>query len=608
MADENDGPAEWTCSVKFSEIHIGACEMKTTLLMLLFSLMAQASGRSAKLAQDLSSADPSANIPVIIQYVQRPDDTDDQKALNLGGQLKHQFRHLKSAAYTVPATSLKALANDPNVRYVSVDRPIRAKLDYSTAAINAPAAWNASFTGNGVGIAIVDSGVSDVGDLTEKKKRVVYRMDFVAKDGKDEYGHGEHVAGIIAASGKASRCSKCNRSLRGVAPDANIIDLRVLDENGQGSESDVIAAIQTAILLKDVYNIRVLNLSLGRPVYESYTLDPLCQAVEAAWKAGIVVVVAAGNDGRDNSLGTNGYGTITSPGNDPYVITVGAMKTMQTYDRSDDLIASYSSKGPTLYDYVVKPDLVAPGNQVVSLLADPNVTLAQSSQTAVPNSYYQSGLSSGDRNKKSQAYITLNGTSMAAALVSGAVADLLQAQPKLTPDQVKARLMKTANKTFPLTSVATDPLTGQTFTSNYDIFTVGAGYLDLQAALASTDVAGKSALSPTAVLDAASGKIYISSDASAVWNDQTIDGTRGVWGTRSVWGTSVIDADRAVWGTRGVWGTSDVAGARGVWGTSAGAVNSTTASSSVIDSSRGVWATSGSSSDGTSSVLVNGEN
>ncbi len=118
---------------------------------------------------------------------------------------------------------------------------------------------------------------------------------------------------------------------------------------------------------KDVYNIRVINLSVGRPVYESYTLDPVCQAVEQAWKAGIVVVVSAGNDGRDDSMGTEGYFTIEAPGNDPYVITVGAMNTKGTPDRSDDGMTSYSSKGPTAIDYIVKPDLVAPGNRVVSL-------------------------------------------------------------------------------------------------------------------------------------------------------------------------------------------------------------------------------------------------
>jgi serine protease AprX len=137
----------------------------------------------------------------------------------------------------------------------------------------------------------------------------------------------------------------------------------------------VIKAINQAISVKDIYNIRVMNLSLGRPVMESYTQDPLCQAVEAAWQAGIVVVVAAGNDGRDNSAGTDGYGTISAPGNDPYVITVGAMNTKNTPDRGDDVITSYSSKGPTAIDHIAKPDLVAPGNRVISLQMGGNLSI-----------------------------------------------------------------------------------------------------------------------------------------------------------------------------------------------------------------------------------------
>src|SRR6202021_2313519 len=132
----------------------------------------------------------------------------------------------------------------------------------------------------------------------------------------------------------------------------------------EATDSEVIAAINQAISLKSKYNIRVINLSLGRGVYESYKLDPLCRAVEKAWQNGIVVVVAAGNNGR--YLPTSGYGTVTAPGNDPYVITVGAMKPMGTPERSDDLIASYSSKGPTFIDHIVKPDIVAPGNLLVS--------------------------------------------------------------------------------------------------------------------------------------------------------------------------------------------------------------------------------------------------
>ena len=143
-----------------------------------------------------------------------------------------------------------------------------------------------------------------------------------------------------------------------------------------------------AIALKSKYNIRVINLSLERPVFQSYQTDPLCRAVEAAWNAGIVVVVAAGNEGRNNTQGTNGYATVMAPGNDPYVITVGAMKTLGTTSRGDDLIASYSSKGPTLFDHVVKPDLVAPGNRVVSLLADKSPLATLYPANAIPQSYY----------------------------------------------------------------------------------------------------------------------------------------------------------------------------------------------------------------------------
>jgi serine protease AprX len=257
----------------------------------------------------------------------------------------------------------------------------------------------------------------------------------------------------------------------------------VLDANGASTDSAVIAAIARAISLKSTYNIRVINLSLGRAVYETYKLDPLCQAVERAWKNGIVVVVAAGNNGRYQA--TNGYGTVASPGNDPYVLTVGAMKPMGTPQRTDDLIASYSSKGPTVVDAFVKPDLVAPGNLLVSLAA-PNSTLyAQNPANRVPNNYYIAG----GNTSSSTTYFTLSGTSMATGVVSGAVADLLQKYPSLTPDQVKARLMKTAWKSLPAYSSTTDPTTGITYTDQSDVFTVGAGYIDLEAALINTDLA-----------------------------------------------------------------------------------------------------------------------
>ncbi len=398
---------------------------------------ALAMAQGPKVAPELQGIDSKSNVHVIVQFDQDPTDAYHQKVTSRGGTWKATLHSVKAGAYSMPASSLADLSKDPNVVHISQDHKIFAKNDYSTAATNATMAWQQyGVDGSGIGVAVLDSGINHHSDLTGKGsgQRIVYSQDFTGGDGFDHYGHGEHVAGIIAGNGSNSECAKCTRKLKGMAPNANLIDLRVLDQNGEGTDSNIIAAMETAIALKKTYNIRVINLSLGRPIFESYKQDPLCQAVEAAWKAGIVVVVAAGNDGRDDTANNDGYGTITSPGNDPYAITVGAMKTMGTYERSDDLIASYSSKGPTLIDNLVKPDLVAPGNKVVSLLASPNATLASEyPQNLIPTSYYDGTASNG----KSTQYYMLSGTSMAAAVVSGAVADLLQAQPLLMPDQVK---------------------------------------------------------------------------------------------------------------------------------------------------------------------------
>src|SRR5689334_10274648 len=297
--------------------------------------------------------------------------------------------------------------------------------------------------------------------------------------------------------------------------------------------------------VKNQYNIRVMNLSLGRPVYESYKLDPLCQAVEAAWKAGIVVVVAAGNDGRTNYATLNGYGTITAPGNDPYVITVGAMNTKGTPDRSDDVMTSYSSKGPTAVDHIVKPDLVAPGNRVVSLQTGGYLQKNYPTNRP-PVTYYQTG-SSGSTSDR---YFILSGTSMATGVVSGGAALLLQKNPTLTPDQVKATLMKTAYKSFPRYTTVTD--SGVTYTLQYDVFTVGAGYLDLQAAVSSTDVppTTMTSLSPTATYDTTCGCVYF------VQNSSTLGGSNVLWGSTVLWGSGAfVGGQNVLWGSSALWGS-----------------------------------------------------
>jgi serine protease AprX len=328
---------------------------------------------SEKLSKELTGADGLSNVKVIIQWKSAPNSAKHAKVSSRGGRLRSVHPSIRAAAYTIRASELDELAKDPEVAYITLDRPLTAKLDYTAAAVNAGYVSAQQFDGTGIGVAVIDSGMTPNPDLT--KDHIVYSQDFTGEfkqngnvsdtsNAPDLFGHGEHVAGIIASNGQTSSCRKCTRVLKGISPGVNLINLRALDKNGTGTDSMVIAAIEKAIALKNTYNIRVINLSLGRPVYESYTRDPLCLAVEKAWKAGIVVVVAAGNDGRDNSFGNQGYGTIGAPGNDPYVITVGAMKTEGTYTRTDDLIASYSSKGPTQVDHVVKPDVVAPGNQV----------------------------------------------------------------------------------------------------------------------------------------------------------------------------------------------------------------------------------------------------
>src|SRR6185312_17026343 len=288
--------------------------------------------------------------------------------------------------------------------------------------------------------------------------------------------------------------------VHGVAPAVDLINLKVLDRTGKSTDAQVIAAIDWAIQNRRQYNIQIINLSLGRGVYESYKLDPLCQEVEKAWLAGITVVVAAGNGGR--FAPTHGYFTIAAPANDPLVITVGAMNTRSTPSRADDQMTTYSSKGPTFGDHVVKPDIVAPGNRIFSIRLLPAGTLEQTfAGDVVPLSSYVSRPSNGMVSQ----YFVLSGSSMAAAATSGAVAALLasgSSNNHLSNDQIKARLMKTASK-FPQTAVhITDPATHQTFTVVDDIFTVGAGYLNLDAAIASnaTIPNGKNAASPVAVL------------------------------------------------------------------------------------------------------------
>ena len=520
----------------------GACFALLALVTLLAAGTSLADSKKPKFSDDLKAARSSkhgATVDVIIQFNQTPTDAHHQKVQSKGGKLKTKLDLIKAAHYSVPVDALDALADDPDVVYISPNRPVRGSLDHAVSAVNGDLAYASGWDGTGIGIAVIDSGVSSIYDLNTDdnlSSRIVYSQSFVSGDSStaDAFGHGTHIAGIIAGNAYTSSTSNYRGVYRGIAPEAKIINLRVLDSTGASTDSSVIAAIQQTITLQSTYNIRVINLSLSRGVYESYTLDPLCQAVESAWRAGIVVVAAAGNMGQYSGAGTNGYATIGAPGNDPYVITVGATNTHGTGNQTSQTIASYSSKGPTAFDHIVKPDLVAPGNAIVSRMSSTGNTLVTSYPALAVYPCNSSRTNCGAQYGSAR-YMRLSGTSMATPVVSGVAALLLQKTPSLTPDQVKARLMKTAWKGFSSNTTATDLSTGIVYSIEQDTFAMGAGAVDASAALANTDLAPANvgaAKSPTVTYNSLTNTISVASDSSTIWGNSV------VWGNTVVWGNS----------------------------------------------------------------------
>lgn len=327
-------------------------------------------------------------------------------------------------------------------------------------------------TGAGITVAVVDSGVyfdrftkTVMGAIVEQN--FLGQAEFVGpvncttvtpspcfKDfngSDDDYGHGSHVAGTIW-----SNSVDLNTNVKmGVAPDAKILSVRVLDQDGRGSYADTIEGIQYVVANKDLFNVRVMNLSLSAPVSTPYFADPLNRAVEQAWAAGIVVVAAAGNTGGAAQ-------TVQVPGNDPYIITVGAINNNRTPGYwSDDTIPSWSATGPT-EDGFVKPDVVTVGTNVVSYMYNDPSNKNRSAKLVRMHPDYAVNTS----------MFRMNGTSMAAAVASGIVALMLEHNPALTPDQVKDRLVASAR---PALSAADTPA--------YSMFQQGLGRIWVPGAL-----------------------------------------------------------------------------------------------------------------------------
>jgi serine protease AprX len=328
---------------------------------------------------------------------------------------------------------LDALQHNSLFSHISGDLPVAPDLAVTNQVTQATSVWAGTpgllgllgtpgYVGNGVVVAVVDSGIAV---HTALDSRVILHVNLVSNEPGvtgDPFGHGTHVAGIIGGN-RTAATNVTTEFTGGSAPSVKFVDVRVLGSTGSGLTSDVINGINWVTAHAATYKIRVINLSLGHVVTEPSALDPLCQAVQRAVNAGITVVVSAGNYGL-TSTGQPVLGGITSPGNSPVALTVGAIDTNGTVDPSDDVVAPYSSKGPTAYDLIVKPDVVAPGTKIGSLEAQ---------NSYLSKTYPQWHLGGSGTN----AYMRLSGTSMSTAVVTGGVALLLNAQPSLTPAQVK---------------------------------------------------------------------------------------------------------------------------------------------------------------------------
>jgi serine protease AprX len=485
-------------------------------------LMQQAVTNPGGQSRVIVRADNSASLPLVRALIQQ-----------YGGSLGRELPIVDAQTADVPNAILPALAASAVITRIVSDRPTIATNERTGQTVGATAVRQTlGYDGSGVGIAVIDSGVAaSHADLADDSgaPRVIQFIDFVngAPAPYDDFGHGTHVAGILAGNGFDSSGRRA-----GIAPGARLLVLKVLDGAGRGRISDLIAALDYVVAYRDLFSIRVVNLSIGAGVYESFDTDLLTVAAKRVEEAGIVVVAAAGNNGVNG--GATQYGGVTAPGNAPWVLTVGASNHGGTVDRADDTVAAFSSRGPTAVDYAAKPDLVAPGVGIESL----------SSPGSTMYSTRSSGLLAGTVDPGYQPYLSLSGTSQAAPVVSGSVALMLQANPALTPNAVKAILQYTA-QIYP----------------GYDALTQGAGFLNTAGAVALARYFG--------------GQLPYPYDPDwsrqLIWGNHRLTGghlvpTANAWSTNVQWGAATAGTANVVWGVRAVsalWGVTWVN-----WGTS----------------------------------------
>lgn len=399
-----------------------------SLLMLLGALGApaganqQTDSRIQPFVRKLIEANPDARLSLIVQ-VSSLSEPQAQRVRSLNGRVTGYLKFLSAFRVELPARAIRELAVQDDIRLISYDTRVRPTglVEYGNLATAYPFAvaadqvWSGiggpAATGRGVRVAVIDTGVTPLPDLPDTTHVII---NGGTNNSTDHYGHGTHIAGIIAGTGQGS-----GGKYMGVAPAAGIVSLKVSDDAGMATEYDVIKALEWVYHNGAQHSIRVVNLSLTSTLAQGYDTSPLCAAVERLWAAGTVVVVASGNRGSDP------HAMHYPPANDPYVITVGAVSDMGTPDTGDDSERDWSARGLTQHLHV-KPDVMAPGSRIISLLSSP--------QAYIPATYPDLIVDG--------THLRLGGTSMAAPVLSGVIALMLEADPSLTPDQVKWIVMR----------------------------------------------------------------------------------------------------------------------------------------------------------------------
>jgi serine protease AprX len=392
---------------------------------------------------------PGENVPVILRT------TDSESAQEtvtaFGGEVNADFGFISSVEAEVPASRLRFVAASNSVDYISLNAPIVFTSDFIDDdkvksmypfAVDADDAWDDDVYGYGVGVAVIDTGVTVSSDLMygNSSRVTSVSMNTGTTTTTDGYGHGTHIAGIVGSDG-----SVAGQKYVGVAPKAHIINVKISNDLGVSSMGDLIKGLNFVYTHKDEYNIKVLNLSLHSSVPESYTTSPLDAAVEFLWRGGVFVVVASGNTGA--GPGAMHY----PPANDPFVMTVGATDDRGTKHTGDDRIASFSSGGVT-QDGFNKPEIFAPGVNIVS-------------GTSANTVLYGMGLPLG-KVVTPGPYLKLSGTSMSAGVVSGVAALVFEERPSWTPGQMKCMLInKSRTATVSGTTFKT-PRAEETYDSN----------------------------------------------------------------------------------------------------------------------------------------------